>query len=288
MSSTQFRVLGPLEVEREGEPIAIGAPKERALLLYLLLSDNRVVRSKGSSMPSGQTSLPPRPRSSSSSTFRISGTSWGERRSKMPSGYRMEVEPPHSIACAGSRSGKVELPRRPTTRNSRWRSRPARLHFGVARRRRRLLRRVRSSRSRPARRGSTRLLRGPARSPSLGNDEGSPRRPGSAPNTLAASGSAAPHGRSTAPAARWTHSSLPRGARQYRPVGPRAGRRPPQSSWRSSSRPCPCAAERLEGASRRSPVLTSLVGRERRDTRPPRLVLRGHSSRDSRRSRRKR
>ena len=42
MSSTQFRVLGPLEVERDGAPIVIGAPKERALLLYLLLNDSAV------------------------------------------------------------------------------------------------------------------------------------------------------------------------------------------------------------------------------------------------------
>ena len=42
MSSTQFRVLGPLEVEHEGVPIAIGAPKERSLLVYLLLNDNAV------------------------------------------------------------------------------------------------------------------------------------------------------------------------------------------------------------------------------------------------------
>ena len=43
MSSTQFRVLGPLEVERDGVPITIGAPKERALLLYFLLNDDNVV-----------------------------------------------------------------------------------------------------------------------------------------------------------------------------------------------------------------------------------------------------
>jgi len=42
MSSYEFRVLGPLEVEREGTLIGIGAPKERALLLYLLLNANTV------------------------------------------------------------------------------------------------------------------------------------------------------------------------------------------------------------------------------------------------------
>lgn len=43
MSSTQYRVLGPLEVERDGVLIRIGAPKERALLLTLLLNGGAVV-----------------------------------------------------------------------------------------------------------------------------------------------------------------------------------------------------------------------------------------------------
>ena len=43
MSTCEFRVLGPLEVERDGAPIDVGAPKERALLLFLLLSADTVV-----------------------------------------------------------------------------------------------------------------------------------------------------------------------------------------------------------------------------------------------------
>src|SRR6476620_914522 len=43
MSSTEFRLLGPLEVERDGTAITIGARKERALLLYLLLNANAVI-----------------------------------------------------------------------------------------------------------------------------------------------------------------------------------------------------------------------------------------------------
>ena len=43
MSSYEFRVLGPLEVEREGTLVDIGAPKERALLLFLLLNTKKVV-----------------------------------------------------------------------------------------------------------------------------------------------------------------------------------------------------------------------------------------------------
>ncbi|MBA3333229.1 MAG: winged helix-turn-helix domain-containing protein, partial [Actinobacteria bacterium] len=43
MGSTEFRVLGPLEIEQDGALIRIGAPKERALLLYLLLNACAVV-----------------------------------------------------------------------------------------------------------------------------------------------------------------------------------------------------------------------------------------------------
>jgi len=43
MGSTEFRVLGPLEVEQDGTLIRIGAPKERALLLCLLLNADAVV-----------------------------------------------------------------------------------------------------------------------------------------------------------------------------------------------------------------------------------------------------
>jgi predicted ATPase/DNA-binding SARP family transcriptional activator len=45
MSSSEFRVLGPLEVVRDGRPIRIGAPKERTLLLFLLLNANAAVSS---------------------------------------------------------------------------------------------------------------------------------------------------------------------------------------------------------------------------------------------------
>src|SRR4051794_8203820 len=39
----EFRILGPLEVRVDGERIALGGPKQRALLAILLLSANRVV-----------------------------------------------------------------------------------------------------------------------------------------------------------------------------------------------------------------------------------------------------
>ncbi len=39
----EIRVLGPLEVTVQGEPVALGGPKQRALLAVLVMSANRVV-----------------------------------------------------------------------------------------------------------------------------------------------------------------------------------------------------------------------------------------------------
>src|SRR5215471_6141509 len=39
----RFRILGPLVVFAEGEPLPVSGPKQRALLALLLLSANRVV-----------------------------------------------------------------------------------------------------------------------------------------------------------------------------------------------------------------------------------------------------
>jgi DNA-binding SARP family transcriptional activator len=39
----EFRILGPLEVEADGRALALGAPKQRALLAALLLAPNRAV-----------------------------------------------------------------------------------------------------------------------------------------------------------------------------------------------------------------------------------------------------
>ena len=39
----EFRILGPLSVRVDGNPVPVGGPKQRALLALLLLSANRVV-----------------------------------------------------------------------------------------------------------------------------------------------------------------------------------------------------------------------------------------------------
>jgi DNA-binding SARP family transcriptional activator len=43
VAGVEFRILGPLEVVRDGEPLDVGGPKQRALLALLLLDANRVV-----------------------------------------------------------------------------------------------------------------------------------------------------------------------------------------------------------------------------------------------------
>ena len=42
-NNLEFRILGPLEVRRLGEPIDLGGAKQRALLGVLLLNVNKVV-----------------------------------------------------------------------------------------------------------------------------------------------------------------------------------------------------------------------------------------------------
>ena len=42
-SAMRFQVLGPLEVEADNGPVALGGPKERLLLALLLTRPNRVV-----------------------------------------------------------------------------------------------------------------------------------------------------------------------------------------------------------------------------------------------------
>src|SRR5215471_13843701 len=41
--AAQFRVLGPVEVVLDGQPVALGAPKQRGLLALLLVNRRRVV-----------------------------------------------------------------------------------------------------------------------------------------------------------------------------------------------------------------------------------------------------
>ncbi|HZS60792.1 MAG TPA: ABC transporter substrate-binding protein [Gemmatimonadaceae bacterium] len=43
MTSMKFAVLGPVEVERDDEPLPLGGPKQRSLLAILLLNANKVV-----------------------------------------------------------------------------------------------------------------------------------------------------------------------------------------------------------------------------------------------------
>jgi DNA-binding SARP family transcriptional activator len=40
----EFLILGPLEVSEDGRKLALGGPKQRAVLAHLILRANRVVR----------------------------------------------------------------------------------------------------------------------------------------------------------------------------------------------------------------------------------------------------
>ncbi len=42
----EFRILGPLEVVEDGQPVAVKGARERALLAYLLLHANQAVASE--------------------------------------------------------------------------------------------------------------------------------------------------------------------------------------------------------------------------------------------------
>src|SRR5262245_13781420 len=43
---TEVRILGPVELWREGEPVHVGGPRQRALLVLLALRANEVVSSE--------------------------------------------------------------------------------------------------------------------------------------------------------------------------------------------------------------------------------------------------
>jgi DNA-binding SARP family transcriptional activator len=46
----QFLILGPLEVSDDGRKLALGGPKQRAVLAHLILRANHVVRADGTQM----------------------------------------------------------------------------------------------------------------------------------------------------------------------------------------------------------------------------------------------
>lgn len=85
MGGIHFRALGPLEVDRDGQPVALGGPKQRAVLAILLLDPGRVV-----------------------STDRIADSIWGNTGEDMSSAVqvyvaklRKELDPERTALPAG-------------------------------------------------------------------------------------------------------------------------------------------------------------------------------------------
>src|SRR5262245_64247992 len=94
MSALEFRVLGPLEVRRNGEVIPIPAPKQRALLGVLLLHANEPVAQDELIDLLWGDDAPPSARASLQNQVhairRVLGAEVVERQ---PGGYVVHVEP---------------------------------------------------------------------------------------------------------------------------------------------------------------------------------------------------
>jgi DNA-binding SARP family transcriptional activator len=95
----EFRILGPLEVQRDGRPIRLGAAKQRALLAILLLNANRAV--SRDRLIDGLWGEQPPPTASTAlrvyvSELRKALTSEGDATQPISSaepGYRIDVRP---------------------------------------------------------------------------------------------------------------------------------------------------------------------------------------------------
>ena len=163
MGSTDFRVLGPLEIESDGTARSrSGAPKERALLLLFLLAGGGRSRRTGSSRSYGTAHHLPRRRSSSSSTSRISAQARAGGRSRRSAGYRAAIDP--DVARCVRFGELAERPRGPGGRERPARGRSAESRARALARagaRRCRLPRLRARRGGPAR-GAAPRLRGRA------------------------------------------------------------------------------------------------------------------------------
>lgn len=93
MAAFEFRVLGPLEVRRGGEPVAIAAPKQRALLGLLLLHRNKPVHQEELIELLWGESAPPTARASLQNLVHALRRKLGaERLERRADGYVLRVE----------------------------------------------------------------------------------------------------------------------------------------------------------------------------------------------------
>ena len=93
-SNVRFKVLGPVGVEADGAPLAIGAPRQRALLALLLLDANRALRPHTLIEGIWGESIPQHPDAALQIVVSRLRTALGpvaDRLSSGPAGYRIAV-----------------------------------------------------------------------------------------------------------------------------------------------------------------------------------------------------
>ena len=90
----EFRILGSIEVVGDDGPLRLGAPKQRALLAFLLLNANKVV-SRDSLVDALWGAEPPRSAVSSLQVYvhGLRKTVGPERIERHGAGYRLQLEP---------------------------------------------------------------------------------------------------------------------------------------------------------------------------------------------------
>ncbi|WP_405395422.1 BTAD domain-containing putative transcriptional regulator [Microbispora hainanensis] len=137
-SNLRFGLLGPVEVRRNGRPVPLGSPKQRALLTALLLEPNRVVSIDRLVMAVWDEE-PPRSAVANVRTYvnRLRGTLGdGDRLTARPPGYVLTVHPGEldvSEFADALRQGRQALSagrpetalRRLSAALTRWRGAPA-------------------------------------------------------------------------------------------------------------------------------------------------------------------
>ena len=94
----EFGVLGPLQIRVDGEPVALGTPKQRAVLAMLLINRNRPVATDALIEAAWEQFPPPDPRASLHSYVSnlrklLAGIGVDSRTTlaSAPPGYRLSV-----------------------------------------------------------------------------------------------------------------------------------------------------------------------------------------------------
>src|SRR6266702_7116568 len=92
--TVEFLVLGSVDVRTDGRPLALGGPKQRALLALLLLNANGVVsRDRLVDSLWGERAPESAQRSLDAYVSRLRTLLGGERIERRPPGYLLRMEP---------------------------------------------------------------------------------------------------------------------------------------------------------------------------------------------------